>query len=283
MQSLFGDLGVGVGLRSSHYETIKNQKPKSISWVEVISENYIAWQNQKIGEAHQSLLRIRNDFSVMLHGVSLSIGSAEPINKDYLKRLKELVDLVQPTLVSDHLCWTGINGQNLHDLLPIPYTQEALQIIIDKVDCVQNLLGRRVIIENASSYMEYQSSEMTEWEFISELTQRADCGLLLDLNNVYVSSVNHDFDPLIYLQNIPIHRIGQIHLAGHSKMDSYLIDTHDEPVSNEVWTLFHWFTQKNGLFSTMIERDDNIPAWEELEKELLKIGEIRNEKLLKIS
>jgi hypothetical protein len=281
MKPLFGELGVGVGLRPPHYAEIINQKPQSISWVEVISENFMAWQNQEIGEAHQILLQIRKHLPIMLHGVSLSLGSAEKLNMDYLKRLKQLIELVQPNLVSDHLCWTGIEGENLHDLLPVPYTEEALSLISQKIDAVQNYLGRKILIENASSYLEFQSSEMTECEFITELTERSDCGILLDINNVYVSAVNHGFDAKTYLKNIPIHRIGQIHLAGHSEVEGHLIDTHDEPVCDEVWNLFHWFTLENGLFSTMIERDGNIPEWQELEKEILKIGEIRNEKPLK--
>ncbi len=281
MRSQFGDMGVGVGLRPTHYTEIKNNKPKSISWVEVISENFMAWQGQEIGQSHQVLLEIRKDLPVMLHGVSLSIGSVDDLNYDYLKRLKQLIDIVQPTLVSDHLCWTGVDGQNLHDLLPVPFTQEALNLISEKIDKVQNFLGRQILIENASSYLEYVSSEMTEWQFISELTKKSDCGLLLDINNVFVSSVNHGFDPKEYLKNIPIQKIGQIHLAGHSKMNGYLIDTHDEPVCDDVWNLYRWFTQEYGKFSTMIERDGNIPEWSELESEVLKIGEIRNEQLLK--
>lgn len=280
MKSEFGELGVGVGLRSPHYAEVQKQKPKSISWVEVISENFMAWENQEIGEAHQILLNVRKDYPVMLHGVSLSIGSADQLNKNYLNRLKQLIDIVQPSLVSDHLCWTGVDGKNLHDLLPVPYTEEALEHISQKIDAVQNFLGRKILIENASSYLEFQASEMSEWDFLSELSRRADCGILLDINNVYVSSINHNFDAKKYLQNIPIHRVGQIHLAGHSQVDGHLIDTHDEPVCDEVWDLFRWFTGKYGQFSTMIERDGNIPSWKELEYELLKIGEIRNEKIL---
>jgi len=283
MKSEFGELGVGVGLRSPHYAEIQKQKPKSISWVEVISENFMAWENQEIGEAHQILLNVRKDYPVMLHGVSLSVGSVDSLNQSYLRRLKQLIEIIQPKIVSDHLCWTGVDGKNLHDLLPVPYTEEALQLISEKIDQVQNFLGRKILIENASSYLEYQASEMTEWDFLSELTKRADCGILLDINNVYVSSINHNFDAKKYLQNIPIHRVGQIHLAGHSQVDGHLIDTHDEPVCDEVWNLFRWFTGQYGKFSTMIERDGNIPAWKELEFELLKIGEIRNEKVLQQS
>ncbi len=279
MNSLFGDMGVGVGLRPPHYKEILEKVPKSISWVEVISENFMAWENKDIGQAHQILLKVRETYPVMLHGVSLSIGSADQLNRDYLKRLKDLIDIVQPKIVSDHLCWTGIDGENFHDLLPVPLTAEALTLISEKIDAVQNFLGQRILIENASSYLEYQASEMTEWEFITALTKRSGCGLLLDINNVYVSSVNHGFDPKEYIKNIPVHQVGQIHLAGHSKMDGHLIDTHDEPVSREVWDLYRWFTAHFGNYSTMIERDGNIPKWSELEQEIIKIGEIRNEKV----
>lgn len=278
MKPFFDDLGVGVGLRSHHFAEIKNQKPKSISWVEVISENYMAWENQAMGSAHQNLLQIRKDYPVMLHGVSLSVGSVDPLNRDYLKRLKQLIEVVQPAIVSDHLCWTGVSGKNFHDLLPVPYTKEALDLICENIDFVQNFLGRKILIENPSSYLEFRTSEMTEWEFISELVKKTNCGLLLDINNVYVSSVNHGFDAKKYIMNIPVEHVGQIHLAGHSDKDGYLIDTHDEPVCDNVWSLFKWFTQEYGHFSTMIERDDNIPEWSDLEKEVLKIGEIRNEK-----
>ena len=279
MISDFKDLGVGVGLRPPHYAQFRKKIPKSISWVEVISENFMAWENHGLSDAHQILLELRKDIPVALHGVSLSIGSADNLNMSYLKRLKELINIVQPEVISDHLCWTGVEGENLHDLLPIPYTHEALELISNKINNVQNYLGRKILIENASSYLEFQSSEMTEWDFLSELSKKSGCGILMDINNVYVSSVNHGFDPKTYLKNIPIEKIGQIHLAGHSKIDSYLIDTHDQPVCEDVWQLYRWFTQDLGHISTMIERDGNIPEWEVLEQEVLKIGEIRNEKL----
>ena len=218
-------MGVGVGLRPTHFSDFSQAQPKSISWFEVISENYMAWKNEPIGKAHQSLLKLRRDLPVLFHGVSLSIGSAEKVNLDYLKKLKELIDILQPALVSDHLCWTGIDGENLHDLLPVPYTDEALKLIVEKIDQVQNFLGRRILIENPSTYLEFSSSQMSEWEFIAELAERADCGLLLDINNVYVSSVNHSYDPKVYLQALPQNRVGQIHLAGHSVLEG-LSDRH---------------------------------------------------------
>lgn len=278
MSKIKSDLGIGVGLRPTHYSQFLNEIPKSVSWVEVISENFMPWSDGKFRKSFVTLDHIRQQIPVALHGVSLNIGSNDNIDMDYLKRLKLLIDQIQPMIVSDHLSWTGVNGLNMHDLLPIPYTKEALQKISDKVDLVQNFLGRKILLENPSSYLEFENSELSEWDFISELLKKADCDLLLDINNVYVSSVNHNFDPKVYLSNIPQNRLGQVHLAGHSNMDGYLIDTHDTPICEEVWDLYKWSTNHFGLINTMVERDGNIPEWTELEKEILKIGEIRNEK-----
>jgi hypothetical protein len=274
---LFGELGVGVGLRQPHYEVFENERPKSVSWIEVISENFMAWQGREIGEAHQTLLRLRQDLPVALHGVSLSVGSVDPLNFDYLKRLKELTDILQPAIVSDHLCWTGVDGENFHDLLPIPYTEESLRLITDKVSKVQDFLGRRILLENPSSYLEFADSEMAEGEFLAELARRSDCGILLDVNNIYVSSVNHGFSAEQYLRDIPFERVGQIHLAGHSKQDGILVDTHDAPVSEDVWALFQRVTEQHGQLNAMIERDGNIPSWTELEKEISRIRIIQSE------
>lgn len=275
MKRLFGELGVGVGLRTPHYEIFEQGTPRSISWIEVISENFMAWQDREIGEAHRTLLRLRRDLPVALHGVSLSIGSADPLNYEYLGRLKDLSDIIQPAIISDHLCWTGIDGENLHDLLPVPYTEEALLIISEKVRKVQDFLGRRILLENPSSYFEYSASEMSECDFLSELSKRSDCGILLDLNNVYVSSINHGFSAEEYLDNLPTERIGQIHLAGHSQENELLVDTHDAPVCENVWQLFNQFTRKYGTFSAMIERDGNVPLWADLEAEVLRIASIQ--------
>lgn len=224
----------------------------------------------------KNLERVRSLLPVHLHGVSMSIGSADDLNFEYLKRLKELIDRIQPEVVSDHLCWTGVDGENLHDLLPLPYTEETIRWVADKIMRVQDFLGRRLVIENLSSYVEFKTSQMREWEFLSEIVNRADCGLLLDINNVYVSSRNHDFNPLDYLNGIPHERVAQIHLAGHSVQDDgFLIDTHSTAVCDDVWTLYEWYTQKSGCRSTMIERDENIPQWAELEKEILKIRHIQ--------
>ncbi len=276
MSSLkFADLGVGVGLRPDYYSHFLESPPQGISWVEVISENCMDWREQKVSHPVALLKRVRANLPVVLHGVSLSIGSTDPLDKTYLKNLKNLINEIEPSCVSDHLCWTGVNGENLHDLLPLPYTQEAVQLIVEKLDAVQSFLGRRILIENVSSYVEFAHSEMTEWEFVREIIERADCGLLLDVNNVYVSSVNHGFDPLTYLRHLPSERVGQIHLAGHSNKGPYLIDTHDQPVAPEVWTLYKWVIDNMGLRSSMIERDDNLPTWDELRIELGQVERLR--------
>lgn len=178
---------------------------------------------------------------------------------------------------SDHLCWSGVNGEILHDLYPLPYTKDVIQHVVDKIKQTQDFMGTRMLIENLSSYVDFKISEMSEWEFITEIATRADCGLLLDVNNVYVSSVNHNFDPKKYIDHIPSHRIGQIHLAGHSVEEGYLIDTHDAPVCQEVWDLYQYTLKKKGTFSSMIERDGNIPEWQVLENELLTAQKIYND------
>lgn len=274
---MFKNHGTGVGLRPTHYSQFTESSPvvrnKIVNWVEVISENFMRWPDGFLpGSPIQNLERVRSLMPVHLHGVSMSLGSADPLNKDYLIRLKELMDRIQPELISDHLCWTGVDGENLHDLLPLPYTEATIRWVSEKILRAQDFLGRRMVIENLSSYVEFQQSGMPEWEFLSEIAKRADCGILLDINNVYVSSRNHAFNPMEYLKNIPIERVAQIHLAGHSVQDDgFLIDTHSTPVCDDVWALFRWFTKQYGMKSTMIERDENIPEWAELEKELLKI------------
>lgn len=279
MLASFPDHGVGVGLRPAHFPLFQQEVPKSVAWVEVISENYFPWKGIGFGRSLQNLQRIRRDLPVALHGVSLNLGSADPLDQEYLKNLKQLVDIISPIVVSDHLAWTGVAGENLHDLLPLPYTREALRIFVENIDRVQNFLGQQILFENPSSYLQFQQSEMPEWEFISEILKNADCGLLLDVNNVYVSSVNHGFDPITYLDKIPRDRVGQIHLAGHSIMDGYLLDTHDAPVCPEVWDLYRKALKRFGPVSSMIERDDNIPEWQDLEQELLNMGRIRDEEL----
>jgi hypothetical protein len=280
-KSFFQDHGLGVGLRPAHFSRFKEQPPRSLQWVEALTENYLPWSQLPKPKSLKNLLEVRKNIPVALHGVSLSVGSADGINPDYLAALKTLVDEVEPFWVSDHLCWTSSSGQNSHDLLPLPYTREAMDTVVANVLRAQDYLKRRILLENLSSYVEFSSSEMTEWEFLTEIAQRADCGILLDVNNIYVSSVNHGFDPLEYLRALPRERVGQIHLAGHTVKEGYLIDTHDAPVCDEVWELFRWTAQHLGLVSTMIEWDAKIPEFSVLEAEILKAGAIRESLLRK--
>lgn len=262
-------LGFGLGLRSPHYETILEEKP-DVDWFEILSENYLVPGGQPLFYAE----KIRALYPMVMHGVSLSLGSTDPLNWDYLKAIRDLRDRLQPAWLSDHLCWTGVHGYNSHDLLPLPYTEEALHHVASRILQVQDFLGHQILIENPSSYVSFAHSQMTEWEFLAQLAESSDCLLLLDVNNVYVSSVNHAFDPKIYIQSLDPTRIIQIHLAGHHVYPDYIIDSHDAPVSDPVWDLYEWTTQKFKAFgpiSTMIERDDNIPEMSVLLQELEQI------------
>ena len=263
MAVLAPSLGFGLGLRVDHYEAILADNPR-IDWFEALTENYLV----PGGKPLDYLMRIRERYPMVLHGVSMSIGSTQPLDRNYLAQLKALAARVEPAWISDHLCWTGIAGRNMHYLLPLPYTEEALANVVERVRTVQDVLGRRILLENVSSYVTYRDSQVSEWEFLREIAQRADCLLLLDVNNIYVSSVNHEFDPLDYLQAIPVDRVQQIHLAGHENHGDYLIDTHDHPVPDPVWELYDAAVRRFGSVSTMIERDDNIPPLEELCSEL---------------
>jgi uncharacterized protein (UPF0276 family) len=263
MPSLHPPLGFGLGLRVDHYEAILADHPE-VDWFEALTENYLV----PGGKPLDYLMRIRERFPVVLHGVSLSIGSTQPLDRTYLAQVKALATRVEPEWVSDHLCWTGIAGRNMHDLLPLPYTEEALANVVERVRTVQDILGRRILLENVSSYVSYRDSQLTEWQFLREIAERADCLILLDVNNIYVSSVNHEFDPLDYLNAIPQDRVQQIHLAGHENHGDYLIDTHDHPVPDPVWELYGAAVRRFGSVSTMIERDANIPPLEELCSEL---------------
>jgi hypothetical protein len=255
--------GFGLGLRTPHYEAILAE-PHAIDWLEVITENYLV----PGGKPLDYLERIRERFPMVMHGVSLSIGSTDPIDFDYLAGVKALAARIEPHWISDHLCWTGIEGRNIHDLLPLPYTEEALALVVARVDQVQEALGRQILLENVSSYLTFHASEMSEWEFLREVAQRADCAILLDINNIYVSSINHGFDPLAYLGAIPTDRVRQFHLAGHSDLGGHLIDTHDHPIVQPVWDLYCAAVAHFGAVPTMIERDDNIPELGELVAEL---------------
>ena len=258
--------GFGLGLRPRHYNSFLAQ-PQAVDWLEVISENYMV----QGGKPLAMLDRIRADYPIAMHGVSMSIGSVSPLDHDYLQRLKALADRVQPMWVSDHLCWTGVHGTNLHDLFPLPYTEEALRHVAARVREVQETLGRRLVLENVSSYIDYASSEMSEWAFLTALAEEADCLLLLDVNNIYVSGMNHGFDPRDFIDGVPAHRIQQIHVAGHSNLGDVIIDTHDAPVPDEVFDLYAYACRRFGPVSTMIERDDSIPPLEDLIVELDRV------------
>ena len=258
-------LGFGLGLRPQHYTDILEGDPP-VDWFEVISENYMV----PGGNPLRMLDRIRERYPIVMHGVSLSIASTGPINEDYLRDLKSLAKRAEPVFISDHLCWTGVHGVNLHDLLPIPYTREALDHVVSRVQHVQDYLGQAIVLENVSTYVQFTHSEMTEWEFISELARRTGCWLLFDVNNVFVSAFNHDFDAHEFIANVPKERIVQFHLAGHEHNMSHIIDTHDALVCDEVWELYRAAIRRFGPVSTIIERDDNIPPLNELVEELDK-------------
>ena len=256
--------GVGLGLRPPHYRDFLF-RPVPVDFVEVISENFMVAGGRPL----KILDAVRERFPVAMHGVSMSIGSADGLRDDYLIRLKALADRVRPLWVSDHLCWTGVEGFNSHDLLPLPYTEEALEVVCRNVLYAQDVLERPLLLENPSSYLLFADGEMTEWEFIAETCRRTGCCLLLDVNNIHVSAMNHGFDPLDYIAGVPADRVRQIHLAGHSAgRDGLLIDSHDQSVPDPVWALYEIAARKVGPVATMIERDDNIPALDELLREL---------------
>jgi uncharacterized protein (UPF0276 family) len=267
-------LGYGLGLRKEHYETVLTERP-DVDWFEIISENYMV----DGGKPLDYLTRIREHYPMVMHGVSMSIGSTEPLDFDYLKRLKALIKRVQPAWFSDHLCWTGVNGLNLHDLMPLPYTEEAIQHVADRVSQVQDYMGRQMLLENVSSYVSYSDSHLCEWEFLREVAERADCLILLDINNIYVSAYNHNFDPYTYLHAIPAERVYQLHLAGHTHENNLIIDTHDHPIADPVFELYAAAIQQFGRVSTMIERDDHIPPLPELLAELDQVRHIAEHQL----
>ena len=255
--------GFGLGLRRQHYETILAERP-SVDWFEILTENYLV----PGGKPLHYLDRIRALYPMVMHGVSLSIGSSDPLNRAYLAEVRTLIERVQPAWLSDHLCWTGVGGLNLHDLLPLPYTEEALRHVVVRVRQVQDFLGRQILLENVSSYLTYNASTMSEWEFLAAVATEADCLILLDINNIYVSAFNHGFDPLAYLDGIPADRVRQFHLAGHLNLGTHIVDTHDHPVIDAVWSLYEAAVRRFGVVPTMIERDDNIPELGELLAEL---------------
>ena len=274
-QSSLPFLGYGLGLRKEHYRAILDTHP-NVDWFEVLTENYLV----PGGKPHHFLERVRENYPVVMHGVSLSIGSSDALNIDYLQQVKALANNIEAHWISDHLCWTGVDQVNAHDLLPLPYTEEAIDHVVDRISQVQEILGRQILMENVSSYVSYQQSGMTEWEFISEIAERADCLILLDINNIYVSSVNHEFKPNDYINGISPDRVQQFHLAGHSDYGDYIIDTHDHPVVDSVWSLYADAVKRFGEVSAMIERDDDIPELPEVMEELGKMRSIASENLV---
>ena len=256
-------LGFGLGLRAPHYSAIVETRPP-LDWLEILRENYMV----PGGRPLDWLDRIRAEYPVAMHGVSLSIGSTDALDDEHLDALKQLQQRVHPAWISDHLCWTGVGGVNLHDLLPLPYSETALTHVVERVGRVQDRLGCRILLENVSSYAGYECSQLSEWDFLAEVAQRADCLILLDVNNVYVNSVNHDFDPLAYLDAIPAARVQQIHLAGHERRGRLIVDTHDAAIVEPVWQLYEHARRRFGDVATMIERDSNIPPLAELLAEL---------------
>lgn len=256
-------LGFGLGLRPQHYEAVLQDRI-SIDWLEVLTDNYLV----PGGRPLHYLARIRERFPLAMHGVALSIGSTDELDRAYLRQVRLLADRFEPAWISDHLCWTGVAGRNTHDLLPLPYTEEVLRHVIERIGVVQDILGRRLVLENVSSYVTFAASTITEWEFLRAVAEKADCLILLDINNVYVSGINHEFDPLVYINAIPVERVQQLHLAGHQDCGTYLIDTHDRAIAAPVWELFGAAVRRFGAVSTSIERDAAIPAFEELLAEL---------------
>lgn len=258
-----GLTGFGLGLRPQHYPAFLADPPE-LDFLEIISENFMVAGGRPL----TTLDALRERYPMVMHGVSMSIGSADGVDLSYLRRLKTLADRVRPTWVSDHLCWTGVHGHNTHDLLPLPYTEEALAVVCENVRLAQDVLERALVIENPSSYLTFAASEMSEWAFLGEMCARTGCALLLDVNNIHVSAVNHGFDALEFLNGVPADRVWQIHLAGHTPNGDLLIDTHDQPVPDPVWRLYDAACRRFGPLATMIERDDNIPPLEDLLAEL---------------
>lgn len=267
-------LGHGVGLRTQHFPCVWDGTAR-VDWFEVISENFMI----RGGRPLAVLEKARMLAPVVLHGVSLSLGSTDPLNQAYLSELHALAQRIQPAWVSDHLCWGSVGGHYAHDLLPLPYTEEALSHVVERVQAIQDRLGRQILIENVSSYLTYAHSSLTEWEFLSEIAQQADCGILLDVNNVYVSATNHGFDPYMYLSALPVNHVCQIHLAGHSNYGAYLLDTHDGPVIPPVWELYRFAVQRFGRVSSLIEWDDKIPEFDEVCAEAERARTIEREVL----
>jgi hypothetical protein len=274
----FTDYGIGIGLRAPHYDHILSRKPV-VDWFEIISENFMIGGGRPL----HILDQILEQYRVVQHGVSMYFGSADRPDREHLRKLKDLVKRTKTPWVSDHLCWGSVDGRYTHDLLPMPYTFEAAKITAQKIRYVRDFLEVPIAVENVSSYAEYHVSEMTEWEFLNEVVERADCGILLDVNNIYVSSKNHNFNPLTYINSVPADRVAQIHIAGHSKFEKYILDTHDHPVLDPVWKLYDCAIQRAGHTATLLEWDDSIPSFQEVHDEALKADRFLSKTQLKVA
>jgi uncharacterized protein len=274
------DLGVGIGARAKHYSELLGEHANGVAdsrldWLEVISENFMVGG----GKPLEHLSRLTEKYRLIPHGVSMSIGATTELDMKYLARLKAVVQKINPPWCSDHLCWTGANGVEIHDLLPLPHTKEAIAHVSDRIRRVQDFLEVPFAIENVSSYLAYKESEMPEWDFVAEIAERADCGILFDCNNIYVSGKNHDFDPNTYVDAMPKGRVVQMHLAGHTNKGAYLLDTHSDHVSDPVWDLYRRATERFGAVATLIEWDEDIPTLDVVASEAVKARAIRAETL----
>ncbi len=263
----FTNYGIGIGLRVPHHQHILSRKP-TVDWFEIISENFMV----DAGRPLHVLDQILEQYRVVQHGVAMYLGSTDALNRDHLGKLKRLVKRTNTPWLSDHLCWGSVDGRYTHDLLPLPYTFQAAAHVAQRIREVRDYLEVPILVENVSSYAEFHASEMSEWEFLSEVVEKADAGILLDVNNIYVSSQNHNFNPYDYLNHIPHDRVGQIHIAGHSKFEKYILDTHDHPVLDPVWKMYAHATKLTGATATLLEWDDRIPSFDEVHREALKAG-----------
>jgi len=264
----FTNYGIGIGLRVPHYSHILSQKPL-VDWFEIISENFMV----DGGRPLEVLDTILEQYRIVQHGVSMYFGSAEKLNREHLTKLKRLVKRTNTPWLSDHLCWGSVDGRYTHDLLPMPYTKAVARHTAQKIRAARDFLEVPIAVENVSTYAEFHASDMTEWEFLTEVVELADCGILLDVNNIYVSSMNHNFNPYDYVNNVPHHRVAQIHIAGHSKYRKYILDTHDHPVIDPVWKLYARAINLVGPTATLLEWDAGIPAFEEVHDEALKANQ----------
>jgi uncharacterized protein (UPF0276 family) len=264
------DLGFGIGLRTVHFPYILAQSPP-VDWFEILAENFM----DTGGRPMYVLDQVAERYPIVMHGVSMSVGSTDPINVEYLRKLKALAQRTKARWISDHLCWTGVSGLNTHDLLPMPYTDESLRHVAERVRVISDILERPLFLENPSTYLEFTSSTWNEWDFLAELTKRSGCGLLLDVNNVYVSSFNHGFDPFEYVEAVPADRVVQIHLAGHTHRGTHILDTHSDHVVEEVWRLYRRVFERMGGIATLLEWDEAIPSFDVVHAEVLKAKDYR--------